>query len=146
MKQETPGSEVNAIELAEDVDAVIEREPKYSFEGYVAAGGRIDEANYQRVMKRASEESGHFRVDRMRDQTRSTADVSGVSLDAVRDDAGIDPRCIYEILRYDVKPADVKDHHGQMSDQQLLVESLRMLEQGSAAQAIIDKHPHISFS
>lgn len=146
MNKEIQGSEADAVELLEETAATIEHEPKYSYAGYVAVGGRIDEANYQRVMKRASEESGHFRVNHLRDQTRSTADVSGVSLDAVRDDVGIDPRCIYEILRYDEKPADAKDHHSQMSDQELLVESLRMLEQGSAAQAIIDKHPHISFS
>ena len=146
MNKEMQGSEVDANELPEETAAIIEREPPYSYEGYIALGGRIDEENYQRVMKRASEESSHFRVNQLRDQTRSTADVSGISLDVVRDEACIDPRCIYEILRYDVKPADVKDHHSQMCDQQLLVESLRMLEQGSAAQAIIDRHPHISFN
>lgn len=133
-------------ELPQDMSAVIERESPYSYEGYVAMGGRIDEENYHRVMKRASEESGHFTVDQMRDQTRLTAEISGISLDAIRDDVGIDPRCIYEILRHDVKPVDAEHHHSQMCDQKLLVESLRMLEQGDAAQAIINRHPNISFS
>ncbi len=120
-----------------------EEVPKYSYAGYVACGGRIDEVNYRRVMKiiqnyPMSEMSKH--------QTEITAEISGVSLDAIRNDTGIDPRAIYGILRNDHIPPEEKNHHMQMSDQQLLVESLRMLEQSDAVQAIVDKHPHIEFN
>ena len=121
-----------------------EEEPGYSYAGYVACGGRIDEVNYRRVMK-AIQNNPSIDVYAKR-QTEITAEISGVSLDTIRNETGIDPRAIYGILRYDHMPPGAKDHHGQMSDQQLLVESLRMLEQSDAVQAIVDKHPHIQFN
>lgn len=121
-------------------------ERNYSYAGYVAAGGRIDEENYHRVMNRARDASqSGFRGDAAADQSGVTARISGISLDAIREEIGIDPRIIYEILRSDVRPTDAKHHHGSMSDQQLLVESLRMLEQGDAAEAIVTTHPNIPF-
>lgn len=122
---------------------VEEEAPKYSYAGYVACGGRIDEVNYRRVMKTIQNNPGPEMSKR---QTEITAEISGVSLDAIRNDTGIDPRAIYGILRHDHMPPEAKDHHGQMSDQQLLVESLRMLEQGDAVQAIVDKHTHMQFN
>ena len=121
-----------------------EEEPKYSYAGYVACGGRIDEVNYRRVM-RAVQAAPTPEMYAKR-QTEITAEISGVSLDAIGDETGIDPRAVYGILRHDNMPPEAKDHHAQMSDQQLLVESLRMLEQDSAVQAIMDKHPHIQFN
>lgn len=142
--QRTDGSEVK---MPNDTIADPEVEMDYSYAGYVALGGRIDEENYSRVMKRVREESqADFAEDFANDQTKITADISGISLDAIRNETGVDPRFIYGILRHDIGPDDVEHHHGQMSDQQLLVESLRMLEQGSAAQAIIARHPHIQFN
>src|SRR3989338_6022456 len=146
MSKEIEEFDADPPEPQQDMSTVIEREPPYSYEGYIAMGGRIDEENYRRVMKRASEESGHFRVGQLRDQTRITAEISGISLDAIRDDAGIDPRRIYEILRHDLKPGDAKHHHSQMSYQELLVESLRMLEQGDGVSAVLKKHSNISFN
>lgn len=118
--------------------------PKYSYEGYVACGGRIDEVNYRRVMKAV--QNAPLDGESAKRQTDITALISGVSLEAIRNDTGIDPRAIYGILRHDHMPLEVKAHHTQMSDQQLLVESLRMLEQEGAVQAIMDKHPHIEFN
>ena len=120
-----------------------EESPKYSYAGYVACGGRIDEVNYRRVMKTIQDDPG---AQFFKGQTEITAEISGISLDAIRNATGIDPRAIYTILGNDQKSPEVKDHHGQMWDQQLLVESLRMLEQSDAAQAIVDEHPHIQFN
>lgn len=132
------------MEIQESSVPPQEEAPKYSYAGYVACGGRIDEVNYRRVMKAVQNDpSAAMNTNR---QTEITAEISGVSLEAIRNDTGIDPRAIYGILRNDHRPPDATDHHVQMSDQQLLVESLRMLEQESAVQAIIDKHPHIGFN
>lgn len=118
----------------------------YSYSGYVALGGRIDEANYNRVMERVREESqAGLTHSSLAQQTHVTAEISGISLDALSEETSVDARHIYEILRHDVRPKDVEHHHGSMSDQQLLVESLRMLEQGDAAEAIIATHPHMPF-
>ncbi len=119
-----------------------EGEPKFTYAGYLACGGRIDEENYERVMERARQEKHeNFAAD----QTKVTADISGISLEAIGTEAGIDPRVVYGILRHDEKPAETPHHHAQMSDQLLLVEALRMLEQGDAAARVIAKHPHMSF-
>ena len=131
--------------------AMVEEDPKYSYAGYVACGGRINEVNYTRVMNLAHESMPYEpRVNQagvaMGDQIKITAETSGVDIGAITTETGIDPRCIYDILRNDVKPADVEYHHGSMGDQALLVESLRMLEQGDAVQAIVDKHLHIWFA
>jgi len=124
-----------------------ESEKKYTYAGYLAHGGRIDEATYNSVMQRVGEDpAADFAEDFADSQTKITADISGISLDAIRNETGIDPRFIYGVLRHDMGPDGVEHHHSQMSDQQLLVESLRMLEQGSAVGAVIDKHPHMQFN
>lgn len=132
------------MEIQESSVPPQEEAPKFSYTGYVACGGRIDEVNYRRVMK-AIQNAPNAGMYAKR-QTEITAEISGVSLEAIRNDTGIDPRAIYDILRHDHMPPGVKDHHVQMCDQQLLVESLRMLEQNEAVQAIIDRHPHIQFN
>ena len=121
-----------------------EEEPKYSYAGYFECGGRIDEVNYRRLMKAIQNEPS---IDvYAKRQTEIAAEISGVSLDAIRNATGIDPRAIYGILRRDRKPPEVKDHHGQMSDQELLVESLRMLEQSDAVKAIVGEHKNFQFN
>lgn len=126
-----------------------ESESRFSYTNYVALGGRINRGDYARVMERAQEESNATSGEGFsKNQTRTTAEISGVDLDAVRDEFGIDPRCVYGILRYDELPplAIPQYHHGAMSDQALLVESLRMIGAVEAVNAIVEKHPHISFS
>ncbi len=145
----------NQEEVGRDFDVAAptmgEGEPKYSYAGYVASGGRINETDYNRVILLAEESMPYKpRVNQSGipagDQTKITSEISGVDIGAITTETGIDPRCIYDILRHDEKPADAEYHHGAMSDQALLVESLRMLEQGGAAQAIVDKHPNIQFA
>lgn len=123
-----------------------EGELRFVYADYVSIGGRLDEESYSQVMKKAEQESmsgitGNF----ARAQTATIANVSGISLEAIHQEAGLDPVSIYEILRSDKIPAGVSDHHSQMNDQQLLVESLRMLGQQDAVNAIIATHPHIIF-
>lgn len=149
MKTENQEEVVGDVEVA--VPTTREAESKYSYAGYVACGGRINETDYNRVMLLASKSMPYTpRVNQsgvpMGDQTKITSEISGVDIGAITAETGIDPRCIYDILRHDEKPADAQYHHGAMSDQALLVESLRMLEQGSAAQAIADRHPNIQFT
>ena len=123
-----------------------ERTKTFTYAGYAALDGRIDEVNYTRVMKKVRENESIGAVDGFAiDQTKITADISGISLDAIRNETGVDPRTIYGILRRDIRPPGTEYHHDQMSDQQLLVEALRMLEQESAVSAVIKRHPHIQF-
>jgi hypothetical protein len=117
----------------------------YSYAGYVAHGGRIDEGNYMRVMKAVEQLCDGCAGDNAVRQTRIAAEISGISLEAIRERKGIDPRCIYGILRTDNMPSATVHHHAQMCDQQLLVEVLRMLEDESARVAMIAAHPNISF-
>ncbi len=128
-------------------EAVGENESGFSYGNYVALGGRINEKDFTRVMARAQVETNTTRGEGFsKNQTGITAEISGVDLDAVRDEFGVDPRCVYGILRHDEKPTGVEYHHGAMSDQALLVESLRMIGAISAVDAIIAKHPHIAFN
>lgn len=124
---------------------------EYTYAGYASLGGRIDEENYQRVMKKAleiSQVSDHEVMNSAAAQTKHSAEISGVSLDRIHEETGIDPRAIYAILRNDIAPDGVAHHHVQMSDQQLLVEALRMLEQEHAVRAVIkaEELSHISFN
>lgn len=144
-ESKTPEAEVAAV-APSSVEGG-ESAPAYSYADYVALGGRIDEANFTRVMERALVETkANLGEGFSKNQTGLTAEISGVNLDAVTAEAGIDPRCIYGILRYDEKPKDVEYHHGAMSDQVLLVESLRMVGAVEAVNAIVEKHPHIPFN
>ena len=122
----------------------------YTYGDYVAHGGRIDEDNYTRVMQRAQNESSVGAVGAEENyaqlQTATIANASGVSLEKIRDEVGLDPVCIYGILRSDKFPTKTTNHHGQMTDEQLLVEALRMLGEQSAVDSIIAKYPHISFN
>ncbi len=120
---------------------------EYSYAGYIAHGGRIDEENYTRVMETASKKSDEsYPEDSVHHQTQTVEAISGISLDAIGDSAGIDPRLVYRILRTDVMSSGQTYHHGQMHDQQLLVETLRMLEETAAVNAVIAAHPNISFN
>ena len=123
-----------------------EGESRYSYADYISMGGRIDEENYTRVIQMAQDEAGASAVTKFTlFQTATIAGTSDISLEAIHAETGINPVCIYSILRSDKIPREVRDHHSQMNDQQLLVESLRMLGAHSAIDAIIAKHPHITF-
>jgi hypothetical protein len=95
----------------------IEGSAPYSYAGYVDGGGRIDEVNYQRVMRLASE---------------------GSSVGAIEEEV------LYRILRNDWDPGN-RNHHGVMSDQELRVETLRMLGDTDAVEAFKSAHPHMQF-
>ncbi len=140
--------EEETIEVAKPEEATSpESESRHTYTDYVSMGGRLDEENYARVMKKAEEESGAgITSSYARAQVATIADISGISLEHIRDEVGLDPVVIYEILRNDKIPKEVANHHSQMIDQQLLVESLRMLGAQSATLAIIAKHPHITFN
>ena len=121
-------------------------EAGYSYAEYVAAGGRIDEGNHTRVMDRVHGRTDDGSEDSAWNQTNITAEISGISFEEITRETGVDPRRVYALLRNDMGPADVEHHHAQMSDQQLLVEALRMLGREDAVNAIMAKHPHIQFS
>ncbi len=124
----------------------------FSFDRYSRKGGRVAEADYLRVMGRAREESSSFRVDPMRDQTAATVGVvnrlnlgtiNKLSLSAIKDRTGVDPRCVYQILRSDMHSADEPRVHTSLSDQELLVEALLMLDQDDAVGAVKETHRNI---
>jgi hypothetical protein len=146
MEEEKTEDNVRVVAQEAPVELLPESETEYSYAEYLLFDGRIDEENYGRIMKKAQEDSqAGIVADFAIRQTKISADISGVSLDAIRDKTGIDPRCIYTILQQDERSDDPKRHHGLISDQKLLVESLRMLGQGRALQAIMDRHSHINF-
>lgn len=118
--------------------------PSYSYRGYLALGGRIDEATYNEAMAAVSDHVPEKPFTKR--QVNNIAGISEISLDNIQAETGIDPVVIYDFLRHHKKPADAQFHHGAMFDQQLMVEALRMLEQEDAVKKIIEKHDNLSFS
>lgn len=117
-----------------------ERKPKLSYAGYVRCGGLINETDYQSAMERADAGKVNEVLER---HVENMAEFSGVSLDAIRIETGIDPRVLYGILREDVGAEGLKHHHSQMSDQKLFVETLHMLQKDDAACAVENAYPNI---
>ncbi|MDO8656985.1 MAG: hypothetical protein Q7K45_07150 [Nanoarchaeota archaeon] len=113
-----------------------------NYQRYQELGGIINEKDYNGAIKR-SENATTVREILIR-QAENIAKFAGIELHSTQD--AIDPRIIlYGILRSDVGPEEVKYHHDQMSDQQIFVEALRILEDTESVDKMIKAHPNISF-
>lgn len=108
------------------------------YQEYRALGGIINEAEYVSALEKMKETGT---ADSMTTtQAGVIARVAGIEFGAN------DPRVVlYGILRNDANTSGAEHHHSQMSDQQLFVEALRMLEDKESVQKVIQAHPHISF-
>jgi hypothetical protein len=110
-----------------------------SYEWYRALGGIINEPDYISIIFRAKtiSEQDHIRIA----QLKTIAEFSGISESAL-------PAAypLFEIMRTDRKPHDVKYHHCQMCDQRLFAEALRMLGDEVSLAKLIATYPHIEFS
>ncbi|MEK7138684.1 MAG: hypothetical protein AAB799_00705 [Patescibacteria group bacterium] len=109
---------------------VSEDAPEYSYEHYKELGGIINEEDYASSLEKSrsltSVDKNYIR------QAQNIAGVAGIEL-KISDKE--DPRIkLYSVLRSDIKPENTKHHHGQMSDQRLFLEVLRMLEDAGSAE------------
>ena len=113
---------------------------KYSYQQYRELGGVINEEDYQSVLNCAQ---SAVTVDNkaLIAQSELIAKKSGIMLHNSED--ALDQRTVlYGILRTDTNPGE-KYHHGQMSDQELFAEALRMLGDADSLKKLIDAHPNI---
>lgn len=117
--------------------------PDNNFLRYVGLGGIINGKDFQSSLARAKQTTT---VDKIFiAQAESMANTSGIVLHNSKD--FLDPRIIlYGILRSDIKPKEIKNHHSQMSDQHLFAEALRMLGDVGSLEKLIAAHPNISFN
>lgn len=109
-----------------------------SYEHYVELGGIINEEDYRSALTRAT---NTFVLEKPTiSQAEGMARFSGVSLDNSKklDEVTV----LYGVLRSDLKPG-AEYHHGQMSDQKLFAETLRMLDRPEDLNKVIKTYPNI---
>lgn len=103
-----------------------------TYKGYRDCGGIINEADYTSALNRAKASGGVVTVF-SENQLKSIAKQTGITLE---ERAGIDPFVLYGILRHDeAPPKDVPHHHG-LHDNEVALETFRMLEDEQTATAI----------
>ncbi len=116
--------------------------PRIDFSRYGDLGGRINEEDYLSAMERAT--SSRKQSESLRGQVKHTAKVAQIDLnDIVGGPENL--YFLYGVLRDDVKP-NVEHHHGQMSDERLVVEALRMLDNPDFLEKVIAAYPNIDFN
>ena len=120
--------------------------PRKSYQRYIELGGIINEKDYQSALDRIgntlNRKEWPVRVSIL--QAMGIAEYARIELSSPEND--LDPRvALYVILRNDVRPESVKYHHGQMSDQCIFGEVLRILEDADSLDKLIKVFPNISF-
>ena len=129
-------------ELLETGTDVQNSPEKYNYQRYLALGGIINEVDYNSAIERI--DIFHPLSKTLILQAKNIAKYAGIELQNVEGD--LDKRVgLYGILRSDIRPEGVKYHHNSMSDQQIFVEALRMLEDAESVDKMIKKHRNISF-
>lgn len=137
MKEEFFKEEMNTHAQAEDV-----------YEQYQRMGGIINKKDYENACEK-SRNPAALDVDpvvkkEIIAQTELISIHSGIELHNTKD--AIDPRVLlFGILRHNIKPENV-NHNGQMGDQQLFAEVLRILGDAESLNKLIKTHPNISFN
>jgi len=112
-----------------------------SYHQYRNLGGIINEQDYKSALTRAESVTTF-------DKTRK-AQVEGIArfakIELHNIEGAIDPRIkLYETLRGDIRPEGVERYHGEMSDQRLFAEALRMLGDTKSLDKMIKAYPNIS--
>ena len=119
-----------------------------SYQRYLELGGIINEKDYQSALDRMSKTRTLDRKDpQVRTRIRRVSGIArhvGIELNNSED--VLDPKIVlYEILRSDTQPKDVKYHHSQMSDEPIFGEVLRILGDADSLDKLIKAYPNISF-
>jgi hypothetical protein len=111
------------------------------YERYCEMGGIINEHDYKATMVRAEQ---IFHLDRcLVLQAERAARVAGFSLN--NDTNRLDKvTVLYGVLRTDENPG-APYHHGQMCDQRLFAEALRMSDRPDLLEKVIKAYPNIDF-
>lgn len=112
-----------------------------SHERYLQVGGIINKDDYRIAMETEGQKIKH--INCFVSQAKSialrlgfTEDISQEQLDKVA--------MLYGVLRSDIRPGS-EYHHGQMCDQRLFAEALRMLDHEKLLIKVINAFPNISF-
>lgn len=112
-----------------------------SYERYLELGGLINEGDYLKAMCRMEQTTTLEKC--LIYQAEYIARTTGIRLQNVKGE--LDPTTIlYGVLRTDQNP-DAKYHYGQMCDQQLFAEALRMLDQPESLARLIQAYPNTRF-
>lgn len=112
-----------------------------NYQNYKELGGIINEGAYKSALSRAKDTTTLETT--LIKQSELTARVAKIELNNTKD--SLDQRTIlYGVLRSD-RPEGAPYHHGQMSDQRLFAEVLRMLGDVDSLNKLVNTHPHISF-
>src|SRR3989339_2096174 len=112
-----------------------------SYSRYQELGGIINEDDYRSVLERAART--HVTTESLISQAKYTARPAGIDLSKI--EGGPDGIInLYGVLRTDINPGAVH-HHGQMSDQRLFVEALRMIDYPDLLEKVISVYPNIDF-
>lgn len=110
-----------------------------SYDRYRELGGIINEGDYTRALTRAVQTT-HLR-ETLVAQAELIARVAGFPLN--NSNGHLDEITIlYGVLRTDSKPG-AEYHHGQMCDQRLFAEALRMMDRPDLLAKVIEAHPNI---
>ncbi|MDO8575060.1 MAG: hypothetical protein Q7R61_02180 [bacterium] len=107
------------------IDTRDAEQKKDPYEQYQELGGIINREDYENALARAHD-AATTPEKMLIGQAELMAEFAGIELHNTKD--AVDQRItLYEILRADSKPEEIKYHHSQMSDQRLFAEVLRML-------------------
>ncbi|MFA5359696.1 MAG: hypothetical protein WC349_01935 [Patescibacteria group bacterium] len=117
-----------------------------NYEDYKKLGGIINEGDYERILNKARESKI---LDEKNSEIRSTirqgeviAEFAKISLNNSEDNP--DSKIVlYVLLRTDPIPEGKQNHHGQMSDQKLFSEAVRMTGDADALNKLIAAYPNI---
>lgn len=108
---------------------------------YCRLGGIINEKDYTIIFERAI----------LTQPNESTSAKNQAMMIIKRADLNLDTEyteklvTLYSVLRNDTCPDEAKHHHCQMSDQRLLAEALRMMEDANSLQKLVVAFPNIDF-
>ena len=116
-----------------------ERVNSRSYEEYHKLGGIINEGVYRSAMERAGDPAT-LPDETLVIQAKNIARVSGMHFtkDELREVIAL-----YGVLRNDLDPG-AEFHHGQMSDERLVAEALRMLNHPGQLKKLMGTYPHQS--
>ncbi|KKT41116.1 hypothetical protein A2W54_03755 [Candidatus Giovannonibacteria bacterium RIFCSPHIGHO2_02_43_13] len=113
-----------------------------TYDKYRELGGIINRADYEDALHKemaASKESGEFVIE-----AGAIARHAGIELE--NEKGTVDPRAkLFAVLRSYQKPGG-NNHHGQMGDQHLFAEALRMLGDSDALEKLIKAYPNMDFN
>ncbi|MDP2668495.1 MAG: hypothetical protein Q8P07_01525 [bacterium] len=115
-------------------------EEKTPYQEYQEAGGIINESDYKNTFERYSnltqtQINEITEMAQWKMQAMNMAKSAGLTMH--KNNKAIE---FYGLLRGDTKPEDVQYHHGQMSDQSLFLEALRMSGDADSADKLIETY------